>query len=106
MKMSMDFWTGHVTAAKGEGGSARAYAKRHGLSLPALYYWQRKLRSVTPAVPVKVSKFVALRVADTAATQRSCACTLVMPSGMRLEMLALPSPQWLATLADATRGAH
>ena len=106
MKMSKDFWTGHVAAAKGEGGSTRAYAKRHGLSLPALYYWQRRLNSAPPAEPVKVSKFVALRVADTGATQRSCACTLVMPSGMRLEMTALPSPQWLAALADTAKGVY
>lgn len=106
MKMNMDFWTEHVTAAKREGGSTRAYAKRHGLSVAALYYWQRKLKSATPAEPVKVSKFVALRVADTGVTQRSSACTLVMPSGMRLEMAALPSPQWLAALADAAKGVH
>jgi transposase-like protein len=106
MKMSIDFWAGHVATAKREGGSTRAYAQRHGLSLAALYYWQRKLKSVTPAEPVKVSKFVALRVADTGTTQRSSACTLVMPSGMRLEMTALPSPQWLAALADTTKGAR
>lgn len=87
MKMGTEFWTGHVTAAKLQGGSANIYAKRHGISVTALYYWRRKLM----AAPVmgesgQTNKFMTLRVADAVVSHRSPNCTLVMPERMRLKM--------------------
>ena len=103
MKMGAEFWAAHVAAAKLETISASEYARRHGLSVAALYYWQRKLKSDAGASEGgRESKFVALRVAG----QRPCPCTLVLPSGMHLEMSALPAPEWLATLSLAMRGAR
>lgn len=118
MKMGAEFWVDHVAAAKLETISASEYARRHGISVAALYYWQRKLRAATANMPKEVSKhaksaraskFVALRVTDTVAVQQQSLCTLVLLSGMRLEMSALPSPEWLAALvraAQATQEAH
>jgi transposase-like protein len=65
MKMGMEFWTQHVAAAKLQGALASAYAKQHGISVTALYYWQRKLKASTGgrAQSTPVSKFVPLRVA-------------------------------------------
>ena len=105
MKVETTLWAEHVAAAKREGGSTRAYAQRHGISQTALYYWQRKLRA-GPAVGAsdQASKFVTLHVAD--AASRSSGCTLVLPSGMRLEMPALPAPEWLAALGRAAQGAR
>ena len=93
MKNRTEFWTAHVAAVKREAISASAYARRNGLSIAALYYWQRKQKS-NPEVS-DTSKFVALHVAE----QRLCLCTLVLPSGLHLEMSALPSPEWLAALS-------
>jgi len=93
MKNRTEFWTAHVAAVKREAISASAYARRHGLSIAALYYWQRKQKSNVEISDA--SKFVALRVME----QRSCLCTLVLPSGLHLEMSALPAPEWLATLS-------
>lgn len=45
MKMGSEFWAAHVAAVKLETISASEYARRHGLSVAALYYWQRKLKS-------------------------------------------------------------
>ena len=115
MKMGTEFWVEHVAAAKLETISASEYARRHGLSVSALYYWQHKLRAATADTPKELSKhaksahaskFVVLHVADIAA-ERACRCTLVLPSDMRLEMSALPSPEWLTALvraAQATQG--
>jgi len=107
MKMGTGFWAGHVAAAKLQGGPASVYAKQLGISVTALYYWQRKLKA-TPEMGEsgQLNKFVALRVAAAVVAQSSPNCTLVMPSGMRLEMSALPAPDWLAALGRAAQGAR
>lgn len=117
MKMGTEFWVGHVAAVKLASISASEYARRHDISVAALYYWQHKLRAATAdthkevsklAKSAHASKFVALRVLDKGVVP-SCLCTLVLPSDLRLEMSALPSPEWLAALlraAQATQGVH
>lgn len=101
--MGTEFWMAHVAAAKLEAISASEYARRHGLSVAALYYWQRKLKSNDKKGETgQASKFVALRVAD----QSSCPCTLVFPSGLQLEMSVLPSPEWLAAVGRTLPGAR
>lgn len=114
MKMGAEFWVEHVAAAGLETIPASEYARRHGLSVPALYYWQRKLRAATTDISTELpkharsapaSKFVALRVTDKVAVP-SCQCTLVMPSDLRLEMPALPAPEWLVALVRAAQAAQ
>lgn len=103
MKLGTEFWVAHVAAAKREGTPSNVYARRQGISVSALYYWQRKLKESDKAgAPVQASKFVALRIAAGGAHQNNC--TLELPSGLRLEMSALPSPDWLAALARAVPG--
>ena len=103
MEMGAEFWAAHVAAAKLEAISASAYAKRHGISVTALYYWQRKLKLNAGASDEgKNGKFVALRVA----AQRPCLCTLVLPSGLHLEMSELPATEWLVALERTLPGAH
>lgn len=114
MKNTRQYWSNHVEAIKSQGVTTSAYARQHGISLAALYYWQRKLRlevaphSMALAVPKPQSKFVALRVSDAVAqmAQPSWGCTLVLGGGMRLEMSALPDPQWLVAVGRANQGVH
>ena len=104
MKVGAEFWAAHVAAIKQEAISASAYAKRHGISLAAVYYWQRKSKAAGQrATASKAGKFLALRVAAVNAP-RSTGCTLILSSGMRLEMPALPAPEWLAALESAAQG--
>ena len=105
MKMGAEFWAVHVAAAKLEAIPASEYARRHGLAVKSLYYWRRKLahEDITGA-SVTASKFVALCIAPGTARQNNC--TLELPSGLRLEMNALPQPEWLAALAHAVKGAR
>ncbi len=115
--MEKQYWVKHVTELAREGGSVPAYARAHGISADCLYYWRRKLNKRSSASPSKVAdqrnvtnKFVALRVADTAnVVQRIAAsgtgnCTLLIGNNIRLEMMALPTPEWLASLAQTAQG--
>ncbi len=113
MKNGRNYWAEHVAAIKSQGVTASAYARQHGISLSALYYWQRKLElemvphSMALAVPKPQSKFVALRVSEAVAQiTPSWGCTLVFGGGMRLEMSALPDPQWLVAVGHANQGVH
>lgn len=100
------FWAEHVAAIKREAISTSAYAKRHKIALKSLYYWQRKLNAgAAPQVRASQPKaFVTLRVSEPVVGQGQASCTLVLESGMRLEMSALPAPAWLAAVGRATQG--
>ena len=114
MKMGAEFWESHIAVAKRETISASEYARRHNISVAALYYWQHKLKSASGSTPKKTSTlarpahaspFVELRVLDQQ-VMPPCLCTLVLPSDLRLELTALPEPSWLAALVYAMRGAR
>lgn len=116
MKNARHYWSKHIAAIKLQGITSSAYAKRHDLALATLYYWQRKLRPATTAGtgieptqnPRRSSKFIALTVGDPVpeVVRSGSPCTLVLAGGMRLEMSALPDPQWLATLGRSAQGAY
>lgn len=117
MKNAQHYWSKHIAAIKFQGISASAYAKQHDLALATLYYWQRKLQSNSTAVgttvepmtaPRRPSKFIALTVGDPMrnVAQSHTPCTLVLAGGMRLEMSALPDPQWLAAVGRIAQGAY
>jgi transposase-like protein len=109
MESDTEFWASHVEACRREGGAASAYARRHGLTLASLYYWRRKLKltaAVSDGGGEPAGKFVALRVMDVAAGAPTGPCTLVLRSGLRLELAALPSPTWLMAFDQAHAGAR
>ena len=115
MKMTAKMWEQHVAAARQQNVSTKTYANQHGLSPSTLYYWQCKLQATANVrdVACQISpshhtgKFVALRVADAhpVSAQRASHCALILAPGIRLEMNALPDPQWLAALARTAQGA-
>jgi transposase-like protein len=114
MKNARHYWSNHVAAIKTQGVTTSAYARQHELSLASLYRWQRKLQlesvpySVAVATSEPKSKFVALRVSDVMpeVASPSWRCTLVLTGGVRLEMSALPDPQWLAAVGRCSQGVH
>ena len=108
-------------AIKAQGISIGAYALLHGLSRAALYRWQSKLRaSAAQAAAARTAtesavaakppgKFLALRVMEPQSgsvqlPQLPAHCTLFLPGGMRLDLPALPDPQWLAALGWRLQG--
>jgi hypothetical protein len=58
--------------------------------------------------PQQHSKFIALTIGDSLAdvARSGTPCTLVLSSGMRLELSTLPDPQWLAALGRSAQGAY
>ena len=103
MNMGAEFWMAHVAASQLETIPASEYAKRHGLSVKSLYYWRRKLsKSDKTDAALPAGKFVALRIAPGGSRPNNC--TLALPSGLRLEMSALPQPEWLAALVRTMPG--
>jgi len=107
MEGDTEFWISHVEACRRDGGAASAYARQHGLTLASLYYWRRKLKlaaAVNDGTSVPANKFVALRVVDATAGGPTGVCTLVLRSGLRLELAALPSLAWLLALEQAHAG--
>jgi hypothetical protein len=113
MKQEQGFWQAHVEAAKREGISTNAYAKRHAVPLKSLYRWQRKLAATAAVLTSSAApgRFVALCLAEaakplaTAEAAPASGCSLQLGPGMRLEMPALPPPQWLAAVLRAAQGA-
>ena len=109
MEGDTDFWTSHVDACRREGSAASVYARRHGLTLASLNYWQRKLKlaaAVNDGGGGPAGKFVALSVMGVAAGAPTCPCTLVLCCGLRLELMALPSATWLLAFNQAHVGAR
>ncbi|NHZ97948.1 hypothetical protein [Massilia sp. CCM 8734] len=109
MEGDTEFWTSHVEACRREGTAASVYARQHDLTLTSLYYWRRKLKLAAAAGDGSsgpANKFVALRVLDAAAVATTSPCTLVLRSGLRLELAVLPSPAWLLALEQAHAGAR
>ena len=110
MEGDTEFWTSHVEACRREGTAASVYARQYGLTLASLYYWRRKLKLAAAvgdgSASGSANKFVALRVVDAAAGAPTGPCTLVLRSGLRLELAALPSPAWLVDLDQAHAGAR
>jgi transposase-like protein len=105
MSGDTEFWTSHVDALQRESVAVSIYARRHGLALASLYYWRRKLKMAADAgaVGAATGKFVALRLVGAAPAVSAAACTLLLGSGLRLEMTALPSPHGWRHLSKPVR---
>ena len=105
-------WQFHLDQIDQEGISTKAYAAREGLSLQSLYQWRHELKrrraddpvslTITPRSP---GKFVQVPVvAPDLSSQSALRCSLVLPSGVRLEMSDLPSIGWITALAHELGG--
>jgi len=98
--MSQTDWCAPLCAIEAEGISTHAYAQREGLSLSALYYWRKRLKTEAPA-PDKppLPQLVAVQISEQAVIGQRC--TLWLVPGVRLELSSLPSATWLAQVAGA-----
>ena len=105
------WWESHLNAIDCEGISVKAYARRVGIDESSLYYWRRRLRTQAQGLqqpPVHSSsvgalspkRFVSL-VVDTDRDASRTYHTLILGSGLRLELSSLPNPQWLAQVSQA-----
>ena len=105
-------WQFHLDQIDQEGISTKAYAAREGLSLQSLYQWRHELKrrraddpvslTITPRSPGKFVQVSA--VAPDRTSQSPLRCSLILPSGVRLEMSDLPSIGWIVALAHELGG--
>jgi hypothetical protein len=109
MQAGLEFWAPHVAAIEQESVATAVYAKRHGLALHSLYYWRQKIKTAaaqTSGSPERSGAFVALTISEPVISQPPGSCTLVLGAGVRVELPALPAPEWLAALGRAMQGAR
>ena len=109
MSTESDFWAQHLEAIANEGIRTKGYADREGLDVSKLYQWRKRLNrnntgssaSVKPAVIPEagsqnsLSQFIRVNAPSSPAR---FGCQLEFPSSLRLNLSALPDPQWLAAL--------
>ena len=105
MSQGVEFWSAHLSAIDAAGMTAKAYAEQHGLSLPALYYWRKRLKRPSSSNTPTAGAFVPVQLMASGAT-KPAPCTLVLAPGVRLELAHLPSADWLAMLGRALQGAR
>ena len=93
-------WQRHYSCCFVQPYAVNACLCAFALSLP---YVRGVASQISPSN--HTGKFVALRVADAApfSAQRPSHCALILAPGIRLEMNALPDPQWLAALPRLRR---
>lgn len=103
MTSGREFWPGHPAAIEVEAVTTKAYAEREGLAVGSLYAWRRRLKGEqqSPRRPPRSGGFVPVLVRP---TSEPAGCTLMIGAGTRLELLQLPSPEWLAALSAALVG--
>lgn len=88
-------WISHLEQAQQQKLTLREYAHRAGIKAATLYAarkWLNEKTSRGASVPVM---FAEARVVGDGPLE---SCVLHLAPGIRLQMAALPSPQWLATL--------
>lgn len=109
MSTETEFWAKHIEAIANEGIHTKGYAEREGLDVSKLYKWRQRLAennngsgvSIKPAIIPEagtqspLSQFIRV---NTPASPARFDCQLELPSGLRLNLSALPDPHWLITL--------
>ena len=103
MSKAQEFWRSHVQGCGRSRTEIEAYARKHGLNEATLRWWRSRLNQAAKATEVS-SRFVAVRVTEAVPQSRSAGARLRLGDGLLLELSELPSPQWLAQLAQAVRG--
>ena len=88
-------WIAHLEQAQQQKLTLREYARRVGIKAATLYAarkWLNEKASRGASVPVS---FAEAQVVGDGPLE---SCVLHLAPGLRLQMAALPSPQWLVTL--------
>ena len=103
-------WLKHINACRAEGGSMRAYARAHGLSVAALYTAQHDLirRGALKRSDAsdRAATFVPVRVHSPVSTPVPTAMMrIVLPNGVVLEVPEHADPTRCQALAAALSGA-
>lgn len=107
MTKRQQFWLAHIEAAMRGGEQLQLYAKRHGLSVAALYNAKSVFKRAgvlkRASRELVANAFVPVKIAPQAAPV--VRCRLQHLSGWQLEMERLPDAKWLRELIGGDRDA-
>jgi hypothetical protein len=97
MTKRQQFWLAHIQAAMRGGEQLQRYAKRHGLSVAALYNAKSvfKRAGLLKSTSTELAPGAFVPVQITPAVQPLMRCRLQHLSGWQLEMERLPDAKWL-----------
>lgn len=114
MSKAKAFWRAHVAASGRSGSRLASYAEEHGLNVGTLRWWRSRLRDEVsasgedpppPPPSSSSSRFVAVSVMQRAIEPQPASATVRIGERVRVELTAMPSPQWLAQVARAVQEA-
>lgn len=88
-------WLSHLEQAQQQGLSLQEYARRTGIKASSLYAARKWLSKARPQAAAPSVSFAEVRTTGTGSAE---ACVLHLAPGIRLQLLVLPSPQWLAAV--------
>jgi len=103
------WWESHLNTIAREGIDTKAYARREGLPVSSLYYWRRRIKAQSQdqhtlvhnrQPPERQRLFVPVAM-DANGGGDASRYVLALGPGLRLELSALPHPQWLAQVSHA-----
>ncbi len=100
------YWSAHLAAIEREGITTRAYARREGLSVAAVYAWRRKLKGRRRAQSAKGSGFVAVALPAemNAEPEQATPCRVRIRDAVILDFPAMPPAKWVAALCASLAG--
>lgn len=98
------FWRDHLHACRAQGGTLKAYAEKHQLSLTQLYHWSTRLRRQgvldDPSPPGRGSHAL-VPVHIRHETGEGDHCRIDLPDGIRLNWPVAGDPRHLARILQA-----
>lgn len=101
-----EFWSAHLAAIESSAMTTKAYANQHELSVSALYSWRKKFKQAKANEKgvIEPARFMAVQVTSAEhATMNASRCTVILASGLRVELEQLPPADWLLCLSRALR---
>lgn len=78
------YWLEHLRRCRSEAGTIKGYAEVHGLSLPSLYFWKRKL-TVMGVLEGTDSSRIRFQRVELVESGPISVCRIQFPNGLTVE---------------------
>lgn len=88
-------WLAHLEQAHQQNLSLQEYARRTGIKASSLYAARKQMCKARPQAAATPVSFAEVRMNGAGPAE---VCVLHLAPGIRLQLPALPSPQWLAAV--------
>ena len=88
-------WLAHLEQAQQQNLSLQDYARRTGIKASSLYAARKQMCKAHPQAATTPVSFAEVRINGSGPAE---VCVLHLAPGIRLQLSALPSPEWLAAV--------